>query len=131
MKHHDTLIWSDPGCQGLDPPSIALLAQHIIIQWIAASALLLTGQEEVAVHTPVTINVEAPIKSHHTHSFLLARCGHDRLVADRAPGGKPPVKILDTMDLVSSVYCEWYPIQALATHYTAEAVRVVWLARGS
>ena len=42
------------GCERLDPPGVASLAQDVIVQRVAAPALLLTAQQHAAVNTPGT-----------------------------------------------------------------------------
>jgi hypothetical protein len=40
------------------------------------------------------------------------------------------MEIFNTVDTVNSIYSEWYPVQALLTHHTREAPRVVRFASG-
>ena len=39
-------------CEVLDPAGVAPLAQHVIVQRVAAAALLLAAQQHAAVHAP-------------------------------------------------------------------------------
>ena len=117
-----------PRGEGLDPPGVTALAEHVIVQGIAAPALLLAAQQEVTVHTPVAVHVEAPVQGHHPDRLLLALGGHDRLPAHRAPRGEPPVEVLDAVDLVTGVHSEGDPVQALVADDAGEAVRVIWFA---
>lgn len=41
------------------------------------------------------------------------------------------MKILDTMNLIGGVNCEWNPIQRLSTHDAREALRMIRLASGA
>ena len=72
--------------------------------------------------------MEAPVQSHHPHGLLLTLGGHDGLPAHRAPWSKPPVEVLDAVDLIAGVHCEGDPIQALRADHAGEAVWVVRLA---
>ena len=56
------LSFSDSGeFQGrgerLDPPGVAALAEHVIVQGVTAPALLLTTQQHAAVNTPDIIKI--------------------------------------------------------------------------
>ena len=73
--------------------------------------------------------MEAPVQRHNPDRLFLPRLRHDWLLAHRALGCKPPVEILDAVDLVGCVHREGNPIQGLATHDTGETLGVVWLAR--
>ena len=117
-----------PGGEGLDPPGVTALAEDVIVQGIAAPALLLAAQQEVAVHTPVAVHVEAPVEGHHPDRLLLALGGHDRLPAHRATRGEPPVEVLYAVDLVTGVHCEGDSVQALVADDAGEVVRVIWFA---
>ena len=68
-----------PRGEGLDPPGVTALAEDVIVQGVAAPALLLAAQQEVAVHTPVAVHVEASVQGDHPHRLLLALSGHDGL----------------------------------------------------
>ena len=72
--------------------------------------------------------MEAPVQRHHPDSLVLARGGHDGVPADGAPWGEPPVKVLDTVDLVGGVHGEGDPVQALGADHAREAAGVVGLA---
>ena len=122
------LVSWDPGGESLDPAGVADLAEDIIVQGVAASALLLTAQQKVAVHTPVAVHVEAPVQGHHADCLLLALGGHDGLPAHWTPRGKPPVEILNTVDLIAGVNSEGDPVQALVANNTGETVGVVGFA---
>ena len=52
------LAGGDAGGEGLDALGVAALAQHVVIERVAAAALLLATQQQVAVHTPVAVKVE-------------------------------------------------------------------------
>ena len=100
----------------LDPPGVAALAQHVVVQRVAAAALLLAAQQHAAVHapaqprqqvniffiyqifsgSPVAVHVEAAVERHDPDCLVLAGRGHDGLAAHRAPRGEPPVEILNT-----------------------------------
>ena len=56
------------GCERLDPPGVASLAQHVIVQRVAAPALLLTAQQHTAVNTPGT---KTSCHYHHYHEIII------------------------------------------------------------
>ena len=118
--------------EGLDPPGIALLAQHVVVEGVAAAALLLAGQQQVAVHAPVAVDVEAPVERDHPDGLLLllAGAGHDGLLAHAAPRREPPVEVLDAVDLVGGVHGEGDAVEALVADEAGEAGGVVGLAGG-
>ena len=74
--------------------------------------------------------MEAPVQCHHSLGLLLGHW-HDGLLAHRAAGCKPPVEVLNAVDVVGSVHREGDTIQALCADNTGEAVGVVRLACGS
>ena len=74
--------------------------------------------------------MEAPVQCHHSLGLLLSHW-HDGLLAHRAAGSKPPVEVLNAVDVVGSVHSEGDTIQALGAHHTGEAVGMVGLASGS
>ena len=73
---------------------------------------------------PVAVDMKAPVQSHHP-DILLARCWHDWLFTHRAPGSKPPVEILNTMNLIGCIDCEGNTIQTFSADHACEAVGVV------
>ena len=54
----------------LDPAGVAPLAQHVIVQRVAAAALLLAAQQQVAVNTPVAVQVETEIQTFYKNYYL-------------------------------------------------------------
>ena len=57
-------------CEVLDPPGVAALAQHVIVQRVAAAALLLAAQQQVAVNTPVAVQVKTEIQTFYKNYYL-------------------------------------------------------------
>lgn len=118
------------GGQHSDAGRVAGLAEDVSIQRVAALVIPFR-QETATILTPVAVNMEIAVQSHNPDGLLLARGGHDRLLAHRTPGGKFLVEVLDAVDEATGVHGEGDPIQAAVAHHAGEAVRVVGLPGGA
>ena len=54
--------------------------------------------------------MKASVQGHDPHGLLLAGLRHDGMPTHAALRGEPPVKVLDTVDLISSIHRERHSI---------------------
>ena len=75
--------------------------------------------------------MKAPIQSHDSHRLLLSWSWHDGMTTHRAARSKPPVEVINAVDLVCSVHSEGNSIQTLGADHAGETVGMIWLASSS
>lgn len=107
---------------------IAFSAVEMVVERVAAAALLPRAQRSAAVLARVARHVEALVQSHDANRFFSATLGNYRLAATSASGGISFMKVFNTMYAVNSIHCERYTIEALLTHNTCETAGMVGLA---
>ena len=56
--------------QKLNSPRVALLAEDVVVERVAAVALGAGGEEQAAVLALVTFDVKAPVKRHNSDGFF-------------------------------------------------------------
>lgn len=85
---------------------------------------------QATVLTVVALHMVVLVHGHHPDGLLGALCWEDWLVTGSTFWCKNRVVVFDTVNIVFHIYSEGDSIQALVTHHTAEAARMVGLAKG-
>ena len=83
------------------------------------------------IRIPVTFHMKAPVQSHDSHRLLLSWSWHDWMTTHRAARCKPPVEVINAVDLVCSIHSEGNSIQTLGADHAGETVGMIWLASSS
>ena len=120
LRRHPLQLWRRPAPHLVKLGQVATPAEEVFSEWVAPLVRLIR-QLHVAHLADIAVDVEVFLHGDHSHRFFgsLHRC--DALTTGSTLGGKNPMEVVDTVDLVVKVNGERNTVEALIADAAAEA----------